>query len=121
MSGLRVVAIFNAFIISSAFIACQRVQITICNVTSFEKALHTAKHKPVCDLDDLLHSLLFAFFYQLVECFGKEKIVQFCCIVDGITETKLTERNNADSHIKAAVLKTVLLKFLNCNIRIGIL
>ena len=29
MSGLRVVAIFNAFIISSAFIACQRVQITI--------------------------------------------------------------------------------------------
>ena len=35
------------------------------NVTSFEKALDTAKHKPVCDTDDLLHRLLFAFFYPL--------------------------------------------------------
>ena len=46
--------------------------------------------------------------------------MQFRGIVDGITETKLTERDIADSHIKAAVLKTVLLKALNRNIRIRI-
>ena len=58
--------------------------------------------------------------FQLVESFCKEEIVQFRCIVDSITETKLTERNIAHSHIKAAVLKTVLLKALNSNIRIRI-
>ena len=35
------------------------------NVTSFEKALDTTKHKPVCYPDDLLDRLLFAFFYPL--------------------------------------------------------
>ena len=58
--------------------------------------------------------------FELVECFGKEEIVQFRGIVDGITETKLTERHISDSHIKAAVLKTVLLKAMNSNICIRI-
>ena len=40
--------------------------------------------------------------------------------MDSITETKLTERNITDSYIKASVLKTVLFKALNRNIRIGI-
>ena len=46
--------------------------------------------------------------------------MQFRGIMDGITETKLTERNITDCHIKAAILKTVLFKTLNRNIRIGI-
>ena len=46
--------------------------------------------------------------------------MQFRGIMDGITETKLTERNITDSHIKAAILKMVLFKALNRNICIGI-
>ena len=35
------------------------------NVTSFKKAFHTAKHKPVCYLDYLLNRLLLAFLDTL--------------------------------------------------------
>lgn len=56
MSGLRVVAIFNAFIFSYPFIAFQRVQITICTCGSAfhtageRKILHSEKSKTLCSL-----------------------------------------------------------------------